>query len=215
MRHILVVLALLGVGPVGCVADAPPLENVRYQEFVPPAGQGPVVFVLSGRAGPMVYSFIPRELAGLGYYAVLVDGQNFPVSDAKAGENLRQLLLIAEHSPHASAGKAAVVGASAGGGAALAFATSMSDLVSVVVDYYPATRSIPDRADVVRRWTVPTLVFAGDADNNGCCMIGTITAMVASAKDRRAPVDLVVYSGADHDFIWGAHYEKDAAEDAW
>lgn len=227
MKNILVALVFLSAGMVGCASDAPPLENVRSSEFVPPAGQGPVVFVLSGRAGPTAYTFIPGELARLGYYAVLLDGRDFPVTDAKAGENLRQLIVLAQHSPHASTGprasigphasigKVAVVGASAGGGAALAYATSLTDLVSVVVDYYPATRSIRDKADVVRRWTVPSLVFAGDADNNGCCMIGTITAMVASAKARGAPVELVVYPGADHDFIWGVHYKRDAAEDAW
>jgi dipeptidyl aminopeptidase/acylaminoacyl peptidase len=212
---ILVVLAILSAGPVGCTPDAPPLENIRYSEFVPPAGQGPVVIVLSGRAGPGVYSFIPRELVRLGYYVVLFNGPDFPATDAKSGENLRHLIVLTQHSSHARPGKIAVIGASAGGGAALAHATSLSDLVSVVVDYYPATRSIPDKADVIRRWGVPTLVFAGDADNNGCCMIDTIRTMVAAAKDRGAPVELVVYSGADHDFIWGAHYKRDAAEDAW
>jgi dienelactone hydrolase len=215
MRKIFVALALLSAGPVGCAPAAPPFENVMYAEFVPSAGHGPVVVVLSGRAGPGVYSFIPRELATLGYYAVIVYGVDFPVSDAKAGENLRQLIVLAQRSPYADEGKVAVIGASAGGGAALTYATSLADLVSVVVDYYPATRSIPDKADVVRRWTVPTLIFAGDADNNGCCMIDTIRTMVVSAKDRGAPVELVVYSGADHDFILQTHYKQDAAEDAW
>ncbi len=217
IRKALVVLALLSTGLLGCTRVAPPLENVAYTEFVPPAGQGQLVVVLSGAFGPQAYTFFPAELARLGYYAVLFAGTDFGSQAPGAGDNLRQIILRAQHSPHATQGKVAVIGFSAGGGAALMYATSMADLVSVVVAYYPATRAIPDKADLIRRWEVPSLVFAGDADNNnGCCMIDTIRTMVASARDRGAPVELVVYHGAGHDFIFGGHFlQKDAADDAW
>jgi dipeptidyl aminopeptidase/acylaminoacyl peptidase len=217
IRKALVVPALLSTGLVACTRVAPPLENVAYTEFVPSAGQGQVVVVLSGAFGPQAYAFFPAELVKLGYYAVLFRGTDFGSQATGARDNLQQVILRAQHSPHATPGKVAVIGFSAGGGDALAYATSMSDLVSVVVAYYPATSGIPDKADVIRRWEVPSLVFAGDADNNnGCCMIDTIRTMVASARDRGAPVELVVYHGAGHDFILGGHFlKKDAADDAW
>lgn len=208
-------MVLLSAGLAGCVRTAPPLDNIGLTEFVPPSGKGRVIIVLSGAFGPAMYSFVPQELAKEGYYAVLLAGTNFSPKAAGASDNLRQIILRAQQSPHALQGKVAVMGFSAGGGAALAYATSLSDLVSVVVDYYPATNSIPDQADVVRRWNVPTVVLAGDADNNGCCMINTIREMVGSAKDRGAPVELVVYPGANHDFILPMRLKQDAAADAW
>jgi dienelactone hydrolase len=209
-------MVLLCTALLGCDRAAPPLENIRLTEFVPPSGKGRVVIVLSGAFGPATYSFIPEQLAKQGYFAVLLAGTDFGPRAAGAGDNLRQIIFKSQQSPHAIPGKVAVMGFSAGGGAALTYATSLQDLVAVVVDYYPATRSIPDQADIVRRWNVPTVVFAGDADSNGCCMIYTIKAMAASAKDRGAPVELVVYPGANHDFILPPPFLKqEAAADAW
>jgi dienelactone hydrolase len=216
MARAVTVVALLCAALVGCDRPAPPLENIRLTEFLPASGKGRVIIVLSGAFGPAMYSFVPEQLAKQGYYAVLLAGTDFGPRSAGAGDNLRQIILQAQQSPHAVQGKVAVMGFSAGGGAALAFATSLVDLVAVVVDYYPATKSIPDRDDVVRRWNVPTVVFAGDADSNGCCMINTITAMATSAKDRGAPVELVVYPNVNHDFILPPPFLKqDAAADAW
>jgi dienelactone hydrolase len=218
IRKAQVMLALLSTGMIGCTHVAPPLENVAYTEFVPSAGQGQLVVVLSGAFGPQAYTFFPAELARLGYYAVLFAGTDFGSQATGARDNLQQIILRAQHSPHAIQGKVVVIGFSAGGGAALTYATSMPDLVSLVVAYYPATSAIPDKGDVISRWEVPTLVFAGDADNNinRCCMIDTIRTMAGSARDRGAPVDLVVYHGADHDFILaGPRLKKGAADDAW
>jgi dienelactone hydrolase len=209
-------VVLLCAALVGCDRAAPPLENLRHTEFVPASGKGRVIIVLSGAFGPEAYSFIPERLAKQGYYAVLLAGTDFSPRAAGAGDNLRQIILQAQQSPHAVQGKVAVMGFSAGGGAALEYATSLADLVAVVVDYYPATKSISDQADVIRRWNVPTVVFAGEADSNGCCMIHTIRAMAASAKDRGAPVELVVYPDTNHDFILPPPFTKpDAAADAW
>jgi len=216
LARAVIVVALVCSALVGCDRAAPPLENLRLTEFVPASGKGRVIIVLSGAFGPATYSFIPEQLAKQGYYAVLLAGTDFGPRAAGAGDNLRQIILKTQQSPHAVPGKVAVMGFSAGGGAALAHATSLADLVAVVVDYYPATKSLPDQAEVVRRWNVPTVVFAGDDDSNGCCMIYTIKAMVASAKDRGAPVELVDYPGANHDFILPPPFLKqDAAADAW
>jgi pimeloyl-ACP methyl ester carboxylesterase len=217
MRQACAGLVLFGIGVMGCGRVAPPLESVGYTEFLPPHGQGPVAIVLSGSFGPQAYAFYPAEIAKLGYYAVLFAGPDFSARATGARDNLRQFILRAQRAPHVIQGKVAVIGFSSGGGAALAYATSMSDLVSVVVAYYPATNVIADKADVIRHWEVPTLVFAGDADiEQGCCMIDTIRTMAASARDRGAPVELVVYPGAGHDFIFPGHYiGRDDADDAW
>jgi dienelactone hydrolase len=210
------IFAILVLGLVGCTHPAPPLEKVRSTEFVPAAGQGRVVIVLSGVYGPTAYSFFPEELARHGYYAVLFNGPDFSAKATGASDNLRQVISLAQRSPHAMPGRVAVIGFSAGGGGALEHATSQSDLVSVVVGYYPQTNTIYDKEEMVRRWNVPAVVFAGDADSNGCCMIDTIRSMVASAKDRGASVELVVYPGAGHDFILrGYKLNKEQAGDAW
>ncbi|WP_158927855.1 dienelactone hydrolase family protein [Acidisphaera sp. S103] len=224
-----IVLALLNTGLMGCSPhtdappplegllwrDATPLEHVRYQEFVPPAGQGRVVIVLGGLHGPVAYSNYAREFASLGYYAVLFDANDFPRWDVKGGENLRQAIINAQHSPHAIPGKVAVVGFSLGGGTAIVHANTQPDLISMVVAFYPGTRFIPDKEALIDRWKVPTLVFAGDADNyDHCCMIETITKMAAYAKDHGAPFELVVYPGAEHGFMT-VNYKSYAATDSW
>jgi hypothetical protein len=90
MLRAFIVLAVLGPGLVACSPDTPaplegllrhdatPLDYVGYQEFVPPAGQGRVVIVLSGHGGTSAYTSSAREFASLGYYAVLFDGQRLP-----------------------------------------------------------------------------------------------------------------------------------------
>jgi dienelactone hydrolase len=227
MRKILVALAPVIAAPLACTNQsdsaiaraepAPSLDRVQYYEYPPPSGQGRVVIVLSGSHGPPLYTYFPNQLAHYhGYDAVLLDGKQFHPYATGAAENLRQTILRAQRSPHASPGKVAVIGLSAGGGDVLAYASTMPDLVSMVVAYYPDTRAIPDKADVVRRWEVPTLVFAGTNDGNPCCAIDTIRAMVASAKDRGAPVELVAYPGAGHGFnLAGTVYSPVAAEDSW
>lgn len=217
MRKILVALAMLGAGLVGCALT----DWAPYDEFVPPGGQGPVVLLISGSSGPHNYVFLANDLASRGYFVVLCDGHAFPVDDVAGGENLRRMILQAQQSPHAAPGKIGVIGLSLGGGDVLVHASTLPDLVSAVVAYYPATNHIENKEDLVHRWDVPTLVFAGDKDNapeqQGCCMIDTIKAMAASAKDRGAPVDLVVYPGAQHGFNLPIphKFDRDATDDAW
>jgi dienelactone hydrolase len=217
MRKFLGTLALLCCGSAGCaVTDWAP-----YEEFVPPGGQGPVVMLISGSSGPHNYVFLANDLASRGYYVVLSDGHAFPVDDATGRENLQRMITEAQRSPHAVPGKVGVVGLSLGGGDVLAYASTLPDLVSVAVAYYPATKSLPNKDDLIRHWTVPTLVFAGDRDDDpqqgGCCMIDTIQAMAAAAKDRGDPFDLVVYPGVHHGFNLPISFKFDryATEDAW
>ena len=171
--------------------------------------------VLSGLDGPQDYTSFAREFSCLGFLYCLFNGYDFPRWDFKGGENLRQMIAVVQQSPHAIAGKVAVVGFSLGGGDAFVHASTMPDLVAVVVAFYPGTRFIPNKDALIDRWKVPTLVFAGDDDSfQGCCMIGTITSMAAYAKSCDAPLELVVYHGAQHGFNT-ANYKPDAAADSW
>jgi dienelactone hydrolase len=206
-------LALLTAGLLGCTPPAPTANNIVTTEFVPQAGKGRVVVVLSGSSGPGMYAAFPAKLAKEGYFAVLIDGKSFAPNRSGGGEALRQIILSAQRSPHAAQGKVAVLGFSWGGGGTLAFATSLPDLIAQVVAFYPVTNKFSDKADVVRRWTVPTLLFAGDIDQT--CSIGDMRALVAPLKDRGAPVDLIVYPHAGHDFILPVNPNPAAAEDAW
>jgi dienelactone hydrolase len=217
MSKILVVLAMLGAALAGCAL----IDTIPYDEFEPPDGQGPAIILISGSSGPHHYVFYAKDLALRGYYVVLCDGHAFPAGDPGGGAALRRVIAQAQQSPHATPGKVGVIGLSLGGGDVLAHASTLPDLVSVVVAYYPATKDITDKEDVVRRWAVPTVVFAGDADNaseqHGCCLVGTIRAMAASAQARGAPFDLVVYPGVQHGFNLpiSGKFDRFATEDAW
>jgi len=211
-----IALGLLCTELAGCaLTDRPP-----YEEFVPPSGQGRVVILISGSSGPSTYVFFAKNLAVIGYDVVLVNGHDFLAGDVRGDENLRQMILQVQHSPHAAPGKIGAVGLSLGGGDVLVHASTQPDTVAVVVAYYPATRDIENKEELVRRWEVPTLVFAGDSDNasgqHGCCMIGTIEAMAASARARGAPLDLVVYPHVGHGFnLAFGNFDRYATEDAW
>jgi dienelactone hydrolase len=133
------------------------------------------------------------------------------------------MISIMQVSSHGRAEKVAVIGLSPGGTSALRLASTEPDLVALSVAYYPGTAShwIRDKNELIRRWKVPAIAFAGEDDHgpgdNGCCLTDTIRAMAATAKQPGAPFDLILYPGARHDFVWpsSSAYNKDAAEDAW
>jgi dienelactone hydrolase len=117
---------------------------------------------------------------------------DFPRWDVKGGKYLRQMIVRMQYSLHARPGKIAVVGFSMGGGTAIVHASTQPNLISVVAAFYPGTRFILEKAALIDRWKVPTLVLAGDADSyQACCMIGIIREMEAYAKERGAPFELV------------------------
>jgi dienelactone hydrolase len=221
-----VVLLPLSAALAGC--SLPPatqvMDNIHYQEFVPPAGVGPPVLVLSGASGPPPVEYIAKDLATNGYDVLLCAGKDFrPASGGN--DSLRKMISVLQASPHARAEKVAVIGLSLGGTSAIQYASTDPDLVAVSLAYYPATSGpwLHDQAEVVRQWKVPTIVFAGEADTGPitmgyrCCMADTIRAMAATAKDIGAPFELHVYPGAEHDFVWlsSANYNRAAAEDSW
>jgi dienelactone hydrolase len=181
------------------------------QEFSPPQGKGRAVVVVSGHDGAAAYRGFAAQIAQLGYDAVLFDANNIAGNESAA---LRVAIQQAQQMPHAIPGKVGLVGFSQGGGQVLIYGSQMSDVASVVIAWYPATRSIGDTADFVGRLKLPVLMLAGEADmQRGCCLIETARALAAAAADR--PFELVTYPNTQHAFIYGgSHYNPQAYADA-
>ena len=190
----------------GCISEtyaAPPWQ----QEFYPPNGKGRVAIIVTGHTGPSNYAYYARDLAGQGYYAVLVNGNDFwhKGLGGRGQDLLRGVIARAQQSPHALPGKAAVIGFSQGGGATLTYATRMSNSVSAVVNYYPDTKSITNPGNLVSKMTVPTLIFAGVLDTyKDCCVIERARNLAAAAEAQAGggPVILrvVEFPDAGHGF---------------
>jgi dienelactone hydrolase len=209
----------------GVSAEAGP-EGPAQTAYAPASGKpGPVVIALSGHTGPNSYQSYAAELAKLGYYAVLLDGKDILNPDHTGPANLGKAIKRAQHSPNALPGKVAVVGFSQGGGAALYNAANMPDAVSMVVAYYPYTKTWVSNIDtLVKRFRVPVLVMAGGRDRyNDCCVVESMHAMEDVAKASKKVFELVVYPEANHGFNLesGAQgeptraYRPDDALDAW
>ena len=177
--------------------DALPAQT----EFEPPNGKGRVVVVISGQTGPDNYAYYAKDLAEKGYYAVLVDGNNFWIKGGGGETLLAGVITRAQQSPHAMPGKAAVIGFSLGGASSLTYATRMSELVSAVVVSYPDTKYVTNADYFVSKMKVPTLVFAGGRDTyKDCCLIETARKLATAAKAREVKpiLELVEYPYAEH-----------------
>ncbi len=204
---------LIALVPLPVVAqDGPPQE-----EFLPKGDKGPVVVVISGQSGTPNYRSYAGQVAGLGYYAVLIDGKDILTRQQDGAGNLRKVLARAQASPKGAPGKAMVIGFSQGGGGVLAHAVAMPELFMAAVVYYPATSWARSLSGVVGRMQLPILVLAGERDRyNNCCLIEHMREMDAAAKARGHPLELVVYPNADHGFnLTGPAYRPDDAADAW
>jgi len=223
-RHALAALGfmLLPVGAIGAETAAAP-DAVVQEVFEPAAAKGSAVIVISGRSGRERYRDYAAKLAALGYYAVLIDGNEilFRPEDARGRDgaaSLRAVIASAQGSPRALAGKVALVGFSLGGGGALLHGTSLQEHVSAVVAYYPSITVFgPDMAPLASRLTVPVLVLAGERDRYfNCCLIETMRDLEAAARARQAQLELVVYPQADHGFNLNVPtFRADDADDAW
>ena len=184
-----------------------------------------MIIVISGQTGPTSYQSYAAELAKLGYYTVLLTGKDILNPELTGEASLKKAIVRAQHSPHALPGKAAVIGFSLGGGGALYNAAPLSDLVSMVVAYYPYTKTWVNRTDMfVKRFRVPVLMLVAQRDRYlECCVIETAQAMEAVAKQNGKKFELVVYPEATHGFNLqtGAKgepagaYRPDDDRDAW
>src|SRR2546428_2412393 len=69
---------LTGACGTGGVTTAAGPDGPAQTAHTPPAGQSPIVVVLSGHPGPRLYHGHAAELSPLRYYSVLLDGQGIP-----------------------------------------------------------------------------------------------------------------------------------------
>jgi alpha-beta hydrolase superfamily lysophospholipase len=195
------------------------------QEFFPANGKGRVVLVMSGINGPVNYTYYAKDIAAKGYYAVLVNGNDFwskgLVRSGAGLLRLRAVIARAQQSPHALPGKVAVIGFSLGGAACLTYAARMPESVFAVVTYYPDTKFINNPGDFASKIKVPTLMFAGVLDRyDDCCVIERareLAGAAASARGGRAKLTLVEYPLAGHAFAIkaSASWRGDDAADAF
>src|SRR3954462_3274983 len=91
----------------------------KHEEFVPKSGRGPVVVVISGATGVPYYWSYAQRVSELGYYTVLIDGKDILTRGEDGAANLRAVIATAQVSPHATPGKAMLIGFSQGGGGIL------------------------------------------------------------------------------------------------
>ena len=218
-------IAPLAFAAEGITTPAGP-DGPAKTVYAPANGKpGPVIIAISGRTGPTSYRDYATKLAELGYYTVLVSGKDILNPEMLGPGNLMQAINRAQHTPEAIPGKVAVIGFSLGGGGALYTAANMPDAVSMVVAYYPYTRTWVNKMNaLVDHLKVPILVMAAGRDRYmECCVVETAQAMEVAAKARKIPFELVVYPDANHGFNletgasgepMGA-YRPDDSRDAW
>src|SRR5580658_3029387 len=102
IRFLLLLLA--GVALLAQADDSVPAQR----EYLPKAGSGRVVVVISGRTGASNYTSISQDFADAGYYTVLVDGNDFWIKGGGGNALLQGVIARAQASPHAVAGKVGV-----------------------------------------------------------------------------------------------------------
>jgi alpha-beta hydrolase superfamily lysophospholipase len=187
-------------------------------EYIPPQGSGAAVLILPGAGGPVVEEPFARDLARHGLDVLVVDAEN-GLNESKLTAAIQDAL----SSPHAASKKVAVIGFSLGGGYALRVATGLPETVGSVVLYYPVTDWVVWNGATTRETVgsikVPTLPLAGGADTYlNCCALANAERIEAAAKELSAPLGLVVYPHAKHDFNVAAYaqsYRADDADDAF
>ena len=216
MRALLRLLSLL----LTCVALAAHADDAGppQKEYLPKAGTGRVVVVLSGQTGASNYTSISQDFADAGYYTVLVDGNDLWIKGGGGKALLEGVIARAQASPHAVAGKVGVVAFSLGGGAALTYAARMPEQVATVVVMYPLTSFIQNPADFVGKIKVPVLMLAGTADTyKGCCTIEKARALADAAKANPDVAPLFAlheYEGADHGFNMNTSHQRALVSDS-
>ncbi len=193
--------------------DGPP-----HKEYVPKAGTGRVVVVVSGQTGASNYTSISQDFADAGYYTVLVDGNDMWIKGGGGNALLQGVIAKAQASPHAVAGKVGVVAFSLGGAVGLTYATRLPDQVATVVVMYPLTNFIQHPDDFVSKIKVPVLMLAGTADTyKGCCTIEKARELADAAKKNPDVAPLFVlheYEGADHGFNMNTSHQRALVADS-
>ena len=216
MRSLLRLLsAVLTCAALVAHADDP---SPAQREYLPKAGTGRVVIVISGQTGASNYTSIAQDFADAGYYTVLVDGNDFWTQGGSGNALLQGVIARAQASTHAVAGKVGVVGFALGGAAALAYAARMPKQVAAVVAMYPLTNFIQHPDDFVGKIKVPVLMLAGTADTyKSCCTIQMARALSEAAKNNSDVAPLFVlheYEGAGHGFNMNTSHHRALVSDS-
>ena len=214
-RWLSVLLACVALAPSPARPDdATPAQK----DYVPKAGTGRVVVVVSGQTGASNYTSISQDFADAGYYTVLVDGNDFWIKGGGGNALLQGVITRAQASPHALPGKVGVVGFSLGGATALTYGARLPEQVATVVVMYPLTNFIKNPDDFVGKIKVPVLMLAGTADTyKSCCMIETARALADAAKKNPDVAPLFVlheYEGADHGFNMNTSHARALVSDS-
>ena len=186
---------------------------IAQQEYPPPQGNGHVVVLISGTAGPKHDKPFAQAIAALGYDVVVFDGNQM---EGKRLEGIMSAIEKARQMPHAVPGKVALLGLSLGGGLALAYGSLIPNEVAVDIVWYPATGFFSRLPGFARHIRVPVLMFAGESDTyRDCCLISTARALAAAAEAAHVPFELVTYPDTGHDFIVGGNnYNPKSYKDA-
>jgi len=192
-------------------------DGPQQEVFLPKNPKGPIVVLISGNSGMASYRYYGSDVAGLGYYTILIDGKDILTTQQDGGQNLRKVIAKARASPNAIPGKIVVVGFSQGGGAVLRHAVIMPELIAAAVAYYPAISWSKDIGGTAAKIQIPLLVLAGERDRyNNCCLIESMRELETAAKKNKTPFELVAYPNADHGFnIYGRSFRSDDKDDAW
>ena len=212
LRSLLLLLACIAFGARADDAGPP------QKEYLPKAGTGRVVVVISGQTGASNYTSISQDFADAGYYTVLVDGNDLWIKGGGGNALLQGVIAKAQASPHAVAGKVGVVAFSLGGAVGLTYATRLPDQVATVVVMYPLTNFIQHPDDFVSKIKVPVLMLAGTADTyKGCCTIEKARELADAAKKNPDVAPLFVlheYEGADHGFNMNTSHQRALVADS-
>ena len=202
-------------------ALAPGLAGAQ-EEIPPPAGKGRLVVVLSGAGGAASIRDAAVRIAALGYDVVLFDSNAIVAAKQSGPRPICSALIAAigraHQMPRALPGPYGLVGFSLGGGMAFSSECPFPDPPAVVAAWYPVTSGIKDVPGFASRIRVPTVMFAGTADDyKFCCMIDKARAIASAAKAANAPFELTTYQGVPHAFAQStsaASYDKASTADA-
>lgn len=186
------------------------------ERYVPDSGHGPVVLMISGKTGTLLYGEFAERLAKAGYYVLLYNGNDFPIDRPDACRTKIRDIIRDEIRLQGLTGKAAFIGYSLGGAVALSCAAGIPEEIAGIIAYYPATRLIPDHHACVDRFRLPILVLQGEDDRYlNCCTVEKIREIKDAAQKKGREVELIVYPRAGHGFNLGPTRDKDLDGDSW
>ena len=197
-----------------------PALATAQEEIKPPSGKGPLVVVLSGSGGAGSIRDVAVRIAALGYDVALFDSNAIVAAKVSGSATpicsaVINAIATARQSPNALPGKYGIVGFSLGGGMAFSFGCPFTDPPAVVAAWYPTTDNIKNVQAFAGRIRIPTVMFAGTADEyKFCCMIGKAREIAQAAKAANAPFELTEYKGAQHAFAQTAAAAHDRSSTA-